>query len=1163
MLKVRFFNARRLTKTLLSIALFTCSMAAFAQHEVTGVVTDDKGEPLIGVTVMEAGTQNGAVTDIDGRYRLNVKSGAKLNVSYVGYETVTINAGQNVSLKEDNAVLNEVVVVGYGTMRRKDVTSSITTVQAKDLNQGVFSDPASMLQGKVAGLVVTGTGDPSGVPSITLRGASSLREGDAMQPYYVIDGIPGVDISMVSPDDIESIDVLRDASATAIYGSKAANGVIIITTKSGQEGRTNVSYNGYVAFSEALKTLDMATAAQLRAAGEVVTGEDYGANTDWQDEVLRTGIAHNHNVAINGGNSKTKYMGSLNYMNNEGVIRGTDMERINARALLTSSILKDHLELSLGVNAMQGKHHGVPVGTDGQSVLDAMNYYSPTNPVRNEDGTWFNMNYGSQNYNPMSMIYEDSNDRTWKRIQYIGKAALKIVDGLVWNANYSYNTRQTVYSYYNSSQSQLPYGSTARSGKAFRQTRFGNDQTFETYVNFDKQFGKLHRLGLMAGYTWEERESDDGFGLAVFNFYDDTLGYNNLRYANMIHGMTDVDSGIKETIRNISFYGRLNYSYASRYMLQATLRRDGSSVFGKNHRWGTFPSASVAWNIAEEAFMENQKVFDQLKLRAGYGVSGNALGFGAYTAIATYGLDSSNTFEYTGPDGTTTTYSKLAATKNANPELKWEETTMLNIGLDFAFFNSRLNGSIDIYNKKTSDLIWDYPVSTNIYPVGTMTANVGEITNKGIELTINAIPVRTKNFEWSTTLNLAHNKNKVEKISNAAFSVDYINWGNPNIVGIAANGDVMRIMEGEPIGTFYTYEFAGYDANGNSTYYVHDPVTNERTGATTTDPTATDKTVVGCAQPKLTFGWNNTLSWKGWSLTAFFQGNIGNKIMNATRAHYSARSLTSGGKNVLTDALNDSHFKSDANFHLPSDRYLEKGDYVRLKTLTLGYTFRKLNGWARDITIYGTCNNLLTITDYKGLDPEVNLGGLQPGLDLRETFYPHTRSYQIGLKVNFDSMSESKAAPTKTVYVTDNAEIDRLNSEVNRLRNENAQLQNKNTKEIVKTQEFITYPHYVNFAKNETKVVDNEVVNLQYVAEMIKSVPKKKFNVVGYADKQTGSSDRNEQLSKQRAQNVYDVLVKQYGVPASQLVLGAKGGVDTMFLDKPQLSRSVIISEVK
>ena len=634
MLKVRFFNSRKARKTVLSMALLVCSTAAMAQNQVTGVIRDAQGEPLVGVSVMEAGTQNGVVTDIDGRYTINVKRGAKLNVSYVGFEPQTITAGQSVTLQEDNQLLNEVVVVGYGTMKRKDVTSSITTVQAKDLNRGVFADPASMLQGKVAGLVVTSSGDPNGTPSITLRGASSLREGAAMEPYYVIDGIPGVDISMVAPDDIESIDVLRDASATAIYGSKAANGVIIITTKSGNEGRTNVSYNGYVAFDKIAKTLDMASASDIRdyvSKNSIDYAYDKGGDTNWQDEVLRTGISHNHNVAINGGNAKTKYMASVNYMNREGVIDGTHMNRLNVRSLLSSKILKDHLDVSVGINAMYGKHVGVPMTyfTDGRgsaSVLDAMNYFNPTNPIKNADGSWTTGD-GSANYNPLSMINEDLSETMWKRNQFIGKATLHIIDGLDWNANYSFSHRQSTYSSYRTHNTQVtPYN--AYNGTAERNTYFGNDQTFETYLNYDHTFADAHKLALMAGYSWEERNSNDGFGLWNHNYFDDYLKWYNMSYAGVMDGQPAVYSGTKETVRNISFYGRLSYSYKSRYMLQATVRRDGSSVFASGHRWGTFPSVSAAWNIAEESFMKNQSVFDQLKLRAGYGISGNALGLG-------------------------------------------------------------------------------------------------------------------------------------------------------------------------------------------------------------------------------------------------------------------------------------------------------------------------------------------------------------------------------------------------------------------------------------------------------------------------------------------------------------------------------------------------------
>lgn len=992
MLKVRNHSKAGLLKTFSLASLLLCSTAAMAQSQKSGVIKDANGEPLIGVTVLEQGTSNGTVTDVNGRYTLKTtKPNAKLKVSYIGYESQVITPGQSVTLSANDATLNEVVVVGYGTMRRKDVTSSITTVNAKDLDKGVYTDPAQMLQGKVAGLVISSSGDPNGSSSITLRGSSSLREGEAMQPYYVIDGIPGMDISMVAPDDIESIDVLRDATATAIYGSKAANGVIIITTKKGTEGKTNVSYNGYVAFDNALKTLDMASAAELRASGEVV--EDEGANTDWQDEVLRTGVSHNHNLSISGGNKQTKYIASLNYIDHDGVIRGTEMNRVNGRALITTKVLKDRLTLSAGINAMRGVHKGVPVGRNGESVLDAMNYYSPTNPVRNEDGSWFKSDIGSQNYNPLSMINEDSNEFEWRRMQYIGKASLNIIDGLVLNANYSYNSKQKVYSYYNSSLSQLPYGGTK--GKAHRDTRLGHDQTFETYLNYDLTLAKVHKLSLMAGYSWEERVNNDGFGVSVYNFYNDQLGFKNLAYGNFINGMSDVDSGVEEIVRNISFYGRANYSYDGKYLLQATVRRDGSSVFGANNRWGTFPSVSAAWNIAEESFMKDG-IFDQLKLRAGYGVSGNALGFGAYSAYTLFGLNSGSSFTYNG-----VTYSKIEATQNGNKDLKWETTKMFNVGVDFAFLDSRLSGSIEFYSKKTSDLIWSYDVSTNIYPVGYMNANVGDITNTGIELTINAVPVKTKDFTWQTTVNLAHNKNKVDKLSNKKFSVDYKDWGDPNIGGISSNGEVERIKEGESLGTFWTYEWAGYNDHGQSTYYVHDATTGERTGEVTTTPEKKDKTKVGCALPKVTYGWNNTLTYKKWALTAFFQGNIGNKIMNATRAHYSNKALLSAGKNVLADALKDKYFTSDNTYYYPSDRYLENGSFFRLSTLSLAYTFDNLDGWLKSVQVYGTAKNVFTITGYKGLDPDINLGGLEPGLDKRETFYPHTRSFILGVKVNF------------------------------------------------------------------------------------------------------------------------------------------------------------------
>lgn len=989
-------------RVLFSSALLLVSSLTFAQSKVSGTVKDANGEPLIGVSVVEEGTSNGAVTDINGNYTLNVKPGAKLKLSYIGFTPKTIKAGSNsqIVMDEDNTALNEVVVVGYGTMRRKDVTSSITTVNAKDLNKGVFTDPAQMLQGKVPGLVVSSTADPNGSPTITLRGASTLRSG-AMSPYYVVDGIPGVDISIVSPDDIESIDVLRDATATAIYGSKAANGVIIITTKKGAEEKTNVYYNGYVAFDNILKKYDMCTADELRqyAKEHNVTLKDGGANVDWQDEVLRTGISHNHNVGITGGNGSTNYMISANLMKREGVIKMTGMDRFNVRALVSTKTLKDHLTVSLGANMMYGKHFGVPTSSEGASVLDAMNYYSPTNAVRNADGSW-TLGAGSKNYNPLALMEENKSETVWKRNQFIGKTALELWKGFFWNVNYSWSNYQSTYSAYNTRNSQLE-GIGNKNGQATRNTYFGREQTFETYLNYDFKVGKS-KWGLMAGYSWEEKKNNDGFGLSVEGFYNDDLAWYNMSYAQTILGVQNsVQSGYLENVRNISFYGRANYSFDSRYMIQATVRRDGSSVFGKNHRWGTFPSASVAWNITEEKFMRNQKIFDNLKLRAGYGISGNAMGFDVYSSYNTYGA--SGTFVYDGK-----TYRTYAATKNANPDLKWESTGMLNIGLDFAFLKGRLNGTIEVYNKKTKDLIWSYPVPTTQYIYGWMDANVGEMTNKGIEFTLNAVPVRTKNFTWNTTVNLSHNKNTVDKMQNDVFHTTNLTQGDPMVAGVSANGWTQRIMEGEPLGTFYTYQYAG-TVNGRSEYYVLDENGN-RTGETTNNPSLKDRSVTGCAQPKLTAGWNNTLSYKNWNLTAFLTGVFGNDVYDSPRAHYTSAQLFSDGKNVLKEFL--SNPAGDASGSLPSDRFIEKGSYVRLQTLTLSYTFRNcFHDWIQDLTLYGTANNLFTITSYKGLDPEVNLGGIDPGIDYRWNRYPHTRTFMVGVKINFGGGKKKKATP--------------------------------------------------------------------------------------------------------------------------------------------------------
>lgn len=1004
MCKVQLKNAR-LRPFALFMALFLMNVSwAFAQLTVTGRVQSKSGEPLIGVNVIEKGTTNGTVTDLDGNFSLRTEKGKTLVFSYIGFvaqENVVKGTRMNVTLLEDTETLDEVVVIGYGSMQRKDVTSSITSVKAEDLNVGVVTSPAQMLQGKVPGLTVANTSDPNGAASISLRGASSLRAGEAMEPYYVIDGVPGASLSLIAPDDIESIDVLRDASATAIYGSKAANGVIIVTTKKGNKnGHTNVSYSGYVAWDKTMNSLDMMTAEQLldfANSNNIDLSPYYDvnnpANTNWQDEVLRTGFSHNHNVSINGGNEKTNYSASINFMDRQGVVRGTSMDRLNARSFVQTKALNNRLELAFSVNASVRNSSTGPTGGQGQSVLDAMYYYSPLVPVKNEDGSWYGNTQISQNFNPVRMINEDRYDTKEKLLQGTAQATLHIIDGLDWNLNLSYQNQQYIYSNYNSSKTELP-SVASRNGQADRSTLENIRKQMETYLNWNHTFADAHKVGVMLGYSWEQTDNNDGFGLKVYNFYNDDLTYHNLGVANNI-SINDVISNNLSTLRMISFYGRINYSYKSKYLLQATVRRDGSSAFGINNRWGTFPSVSAAWRITEENFMKNQDVFDDLKLRIGYGVSGNSLGFDAFYSRPIYG--STGWFTYVDANGTSSQYRILGATRNSNPDLKWETTGMFNIGLDFGFLNNRLTGTIEYYDKRTSDLIFDYAVSTNRYPYGWMTANVGDISNKGVEITINAIPVKTHNFTWSTTLNLSHNKNVVEKLSNDMYSVEYSDRANPDVGGYTST-QVQRIMEGSPLGQFYLYEWAGYDENGGSIFNDYDADGNLI--GTTDAPADEDRRPHGSAQPKLTYGWNNDFTWKNWILTAFFQGVAGNKIFNATRCYYNNVSLVSNGKNVLAEVAEGQN-AHDSRAQAPSDRYLENGSYLRLSTLTLGYNFGKLGNWINNLRIYATCNNVFTITGYKGVDPEISLGGLEPGMDWRNTTYPRTRTFMVGVNVNF------------------------------------------------------------------------------------------------------------------------------------------------------------------
>ncbi|MDE6478883.1 MAG: TonB-dependent receptor [Muribaculaceae bacterium] len=1003
-------------KCMMLLAFVLSGMAAQAAI-VKGTVTDEAGEPLIGATVMVAGTNNGTATDFDGNFSIDVEQGKTIHVSYVGYLSQDVKVKGNdlkIVLKEDNALLDEVVVVGYGTMKRKDLTGSITTVNSKDLNVGSYTDPGQLLQGKVPGLVVVQNSDPNGgVNSLTLRGASTLNS--STEPLYVVDGIPGINLNLIPPSDIESIDVLRDASATAIYGSKAANGVIIVTTKRGSEGPARVSYQGYVSWEKVANDHKMMTATQLRDFAKdlgVEPGADAGGDTNWQDQVMRTGFAHNHNLSISGGGKSTTYNASVNYIERDGIIKGAGNNLFTARAYIETKTLKDRLTLAVGVNGNVRNEWGVSRDTQGRSVYQMMYQYTPLAPVYNEDGTYYsNSQLVSQSYNPLALITEDKSRRSFRRLQVTGKASLMIIDGLFLNANFSYHNENTDYKSYKSHQSPTEADLEGRAERSFRSDI---KKLMEIYGNYDKEFGDDHKLALMAGYSWEQEDYNDNFGAWTYGYYNDALGWNNLGAA--MNTREDAVGGFGPlTKRMISFYGRANYSFKSRYLVQAAVRRDGASSFGANHRWATFPSASVAWRFSEEEWLRGLGEIGDFKLRVGWGQSGNSAGFDGYISrfFYVYGGKVQYGDKW---------YKEVHAARNDNPDLRWETTTMLNLGLDFAFLNGRINGTIEYYNKDTKDMIWDYAVPTTIYPVGSLTANVGKMRNRGVELTLNAVPIQTRDWNWTTSLNLSHNKNTVVSVSNpaAGFNAGILdNRYNPNLDGASATC-IQRIQEGQSIGTFYMWDYAGINEDGNSCFYVYDKTREDFYGermvdengnyVTTTSPEEKDRVKVGNALPWLTMGWNNTLTWKNWDLNLFFTGVFGQKIFNEPKAAFGYLGNVTRGKNILADARNYQYWEQkedgtvvyDHYSSMPSSRWLEDGSYFKLSTVTLGYTFRNcFNGWLDSIRLYVSANNVFTLTKYSGRDPEINLGGLDPGIDTRHDHYPRARQILVGANINF------------------------------------------------------------------------------------------------------------------------------------------------------------------
>ncbi|MDR1373132.1 MAG: SusC/RagA family TonB-linked outer membrane protein, partial [Dysgonamonadaceae bacterium] len=730
---------------------------------ITGTVTDSNGETIIGANVVEIGTANGTVTDIDGQFSLNVTENATLRVSFIGYITQEIgdlstNEGIPLIIKllEDTQALEEVVVVGYGSMRRKEITGSVTNVTSKDFNQGFQKTVADMLQGKVAGLTVnSGSGDVTSNAAIRLRGVTTLLNDQG--PFFVIDNIPGADLSTVSPQDIESVSVLKDASAAAIYGSRSAGGVILVTTKKGSATKPTVNYNGAVGVATLANKPNLFTANQWREYVSGLDGYDpslldYGGNTDWFDEITRVGIQQDHNLSLAGGGANHNYRGSVSYMRRDGIVRDNQLERYNVRLQFSQFALNNKLKIDFTTVATISDTQP----TYARNFVLAYNM-SPVRPVKNDDGSWHE-SYDFDQGNPVRNQTENS--REYKTVNaYVTVAAnYTIIDGLDTKLFVAKSRNAEDYSEYNSKNSEAGLGN---GGFAQRASNTGDKDLLEWTTTFDRQFGG-HKMNILAGYSWEQDDYASHFAQNR-TFITDYLNANDLASG---QGLRKGDVGSsKNQSRLISFYGRATYSYMSKYNFTATLRHDGSSKFGANQKWGTFPSVSASWNLSEEDFLSSSSFINDLRLSSGWGVMGNQTGLSPYNTLELYGYGGNyydNGAWHTG----------YTISQNANSNLQWEQTSMLNFGLDFGLFESRFNGRIEYYQKKTSNMLYNYPVPTPPYMYNEMMANVGDMKNTGFEISLNAIPVRTKNFSWDVALNVAHNVNEVTKLSNEIYTTE-------------------------------------------------------------------------------------------------------------------------------------------------------------------------------------------------------------------------------------------------------------------------------------------------------------------------------------------------------------------------------------------------------
>ena len=991
-------------------------VAEVTQQGVTvkGVVKDAKGEPIIGATVTEKGTKNATVTDYDGNYSLNVANrNATLVITYIGFNTQEVKAGSDVTLQEDNALLNEVVVIGYGTQRKADVTSAVASVKAEDFNSGKIGDAAELVKGKIAGLTVINTsGDPRAGSSIRLRGVTTIV--GSLTPLILIDGIEG-DLNTVAAENIASIDVLKDASAAAIYGTRGANGVIIITTKTGKRDTpAQVSYNGYASFSKWSKKLDFMDTHDV-IYGK--TAQEYlGYDTDWLAAITKkAGFKHNHDLNISGGTKNATYSANISYSNEEGIIKGSDNENFKLQMDYTQYVWNDVLKFNVNALVTRQKYSNSHAADGGHTnpYRQAL-IHNPSEPVYNEDGSYYENFNKLQYYNPVSLLNEYFGDTRRRFSQLVGNITVEPIKGWKTNLMISWGEgADTGQSF--TSPKEYSIVRQGYNGAAGKSEGTYVSKNLELTTRYDAQWNE-HRFNAIAGYSYLYNVND-GFSASNTDFSTTAFLWNNLNNGSFL---TDKDnhaymSSYKNDSKLIGFFGRISYGYADKYNALVSIRHEGSSKFGENNKWATFPSVSLGWNIMNEEFMKGTRSWlDNLRLRVGYGVTG---------ITPTDSYLAQNLYTFAGWGDVLSMEGKWIKTlevyQNPNPDLKWEVTNEWNFGLDYAFLKDRIHGSLDVYVKTTHDLLYYYrvPMPPNLY--STTLANVGDMRNVGVELMIEAIPVQTKDFEWTTTLTASHNANKLLSLSNDLYETDNFQEEGGISDPISVVTHCMEV--GHRLGDFWGLKYVGVDKDGFALVEVSDG-----NGGWTVKPFNTNLNVqenrqrLGSGTPTVILGWGNTFKYKNIDLSMQFTGQFGYKILNASRCFYENNSIAYNRLKTAGDlhpAINtdgtpyiDPETGQQKMVTLSQSMsqgfwsdHLENGDFLKLTNITLGYTFipkGTLANYVKKARIYANATNLFCITGYTGIDPEVSNYFRAPGIDDRDK-YPVTRNYTVGLSLNF------------------------------------------------------------------------------------------------------------------------------------------------------------------